>query len=76
MSRLLAYADHVASGIGEDEIKATAQSMLAELAATGAVSKWAVMARKLADVTAISCEAAVCMAEAYRCAASQQIFEN
>jgi hypothetical protein len=76
MSRLLAYANHVASGIDGDAIRAAAQTMLVELAVTDSVSKWKDMARKLADVSAISTDAAVCMAEAYRRAASQQIFEN
>ena len=76
MSKLLAFADTIASGISEDEIRAAAVAMLAELAESGAESKWAVMTRKLADVCAISVNGAICTAEAYRCAASQQIFEN
>ena len=60
----------------EIEIKDAGLAMLAELELSGATSKWAEFARKLATVSAISVEAAICMAQAYRCATSQQIFEN
>ena len=76
MSRLLAFAGYVASGVDRDAILAAAAAMSAETAASDSSSKWKDMAKKLADVCFISNDAAMCMAEAYRRAASQQIFEN
>ncbi len=76
MSRLLAFAGHVASGIDSDAIRSAAAALSGEVAASYSCSKWKEMARKLAALAALTMTPGACMEHAYRRATSQQIFEN
>jgi predicted secreted protein len=76
MAKMQAFSEHICSGIPSEAIVLAASNMTAEVAASDSESKWKSYAGKLAQVCNVDADAGIAMAEAYRHAPSQQIFEN